>query len=145
MIALPLALVVCLWGLPWCLLLAYGGCLSFDCALAMATLLLGDAFILASAFHGSFPIRAIMASGACTWPLRWQHATKAALALAACLSHGSLTHGCYLDLGYVSFPLLLPYRSSHSLQSTHVSNVPTGAALALALATCPLEGYYFHK
>nr|POF02429.1 hypothetical protein CFP56_28039 [Quercus suber] len=42
------------------------------------------------------------------------------LVLAACLSHGGLAHKCYLDLGCVPLPRLLPHGGYHGLRSMHV-------------------------
>lgn len=57
------------------------------------------------------------------------------LALVACLSHGGLAHWCFIDLGYVPLPWMLPYGDCHGL-----GKVSTGVAFALAVS--PLESYF---
>ena len=54
---------------------------------------------------------------------------KDVLALATCVSHGGLAHGCCIEFGYVALPWLLPHEGCHGIGSMHVGN--------MALATCP--------
>ena len=54
---------------------------------------------------------------------------KDVLALATCLSHGGLAHGCCIEFGYVALPWLLPHEGCHGIGSMHMGN--------MALATCP--------
>ena len=42
------------------------------------------------------------------------------MVVAACLSYGSLSHRCSLDLGWVALPWLLPCGGYHGLGSMHV-------------------------
>lgn len=61
------------------------------------------------------------------------------LALAMCLNHGDLAHGCYLELGCVALSWLHSYRGymalgEHTWACHGHGNMSTSASLALLVA-----------
>ena len=78
--------------------------------------------------------------GFCCLPMR------DVLALVACLNHGGLAHGCYLELLCVALPWLLPHCYFHDLGTWACHGLGSmPMVVALALPTCPLEGYFSKK